>query len=668
MNALLGHAGVLLALIGALGGIANLAVGLASGRDELLVRATRWPLVLLGGVLLSTVAMEHALITHDFSLAFVAANNNRATPLFFSIAGMWSALQGSILLWVLILAGYICIVARRFRAKAADPMVAIALGVCLVVACFFLALMLGPADPFAAQAGAVANNGAGAGANPLLQDNLLVAIHPPMLYLGYVGFTVPYAFAIASLITGRVGEGWLVEVRRFALIAFAFLTVGIVLGGWWSYQVLGWGGFWGWDPVENAALLPWLVGTAYLHSVMVQERRGLLRIWNLSLLIATFSLTILGTFLTRSGVIQSVHAFSDSGIGPALLAFFAVVVVSGVALIGWRGDRLSSPGGIDSPVSREGAFLVNNFLFAAFALVVLIGTVFPLFVQAFRSETITIGRPYFDTFTVPLGLALLFVMAIAPVLPWRVAAPGVLAHRLVLSAWAAAATIVCCVAAGVRGLLPLAAFGLGAFAAASALRQLVLAGVAARRHGLSPLRGLVGRANGGMIVHLGIIVIAVGFTAASSFQVSRYVTLTVGHPVVVDGHSFTLQSVRSFSAPNRSGVEAIVSVDHRATLRPAVDIFSGNASSAVGTPSIRSTLVDDIYLSPGSNLGPGGVRRATLTIIVLPLVIWLWIGGFLAGAGALLAAWPGRRRRPTDPIAVAIPELRPSAVPAGVGS
>jgi cytochrome c-type biogenesis protein CcmF len=294
---------------------------------------------------------------------------------------------------------------------------------------------------------------------------------------------------------------------------------------------------------------------------------------------------------------------------------------------------------------------------------VLIGTVFPLFVQALTNQTITIGRPYFDTFTVPLGLCLLFFMAIAPVLPWRKAAPGVLARRLLLSSWVGAMTIVVCVAFGIRGLLPLGAFGLGAFAASSALRQLVLAAIAAHRHGLSPLRGVLGRANGGMIVHLGIIVIAVGFTAASSFQVSRYLTLEVGRAVVVDGHSFVLKGVQHFSLPDRSGEQALVEVDGRALLKPAVDVFPGQ-TEAVGTPSIHSTLLDDIYLSPGASLS-AGASSATLTIIVLPLVAWIWAGGFLAGIGAILAALPGRRRRPTDPISVLIPELRTEVVGAG---
>ena len=254
---------------------------------------------------------------------------------------MWSALEGSILLWVVILAGFTAAVGWRFRRRTDDPLVGWALVVMFVVMAFFALLSFGPADPFRA---AVPGRLDGPGPNPLLQNHVLVLFHPPILYLGYVGFTVPFAFAIAALITGRVGEGWLMETRRWALFSWAFLTIGILLGGWWSYEVLGWSGVWAWDPVENASFLPWLTGTAYIHSVLVQERRGMLRVWNLSLLVATFSLTILGTFLTRSGVLSSVHAFGDGPVGTYLLAFFGVVVAVSLALIGWRGDRLRSPG------------------------------------------------------------------------------------------------------------------------------------------------------------------------------------------------------------------------------------------------------------------------------------------------------------------------------------
>ena len=305
--------------------------------------------VMLVGALVAVGAMEHALLTHNFTLVFVAQNNSTVTPLLYSVTGMWSALAGSILLWGFILSVVSSVFVWRYRTQAQDSVIRYATLVLYIVSAFFFGLMLGPANPFVTQPGATQ----GLGPNSLLQDNPLVAIHPPLLYVGFVVFTVPFAFAIGMLATGRVGDRWQIECRRWTLVAFTFLSVGIVLGAWWSYQVLGWGGFWGWDPVENAALLPWLCGTAYLHSVLVQERRGLMRVWNLSLSIATFALTILGTFLTRSGVINSVHAFSESSLGPLLIGFFFAVVIVGFGLIAWRGDRLRSPGGIDAPLGAR---------------------------------------------------------------------------------------------------------------------------------------------------------------------------------------------------------------------------------------------------------------------------------------------------------------------------
>jgi len=442
------------------------------------------------------------------------------------------------------------------------------------------------------------------------------------------------------------------------VVAWACLTAGIALGAWWSYQVTGWGGFWGWDPVENAALLPWLTATAYLHSVMIQERRGLLRVWNLSLILATFSLTILGTFLTRSGVVQSEHSFSDSGLGPALIGLFAAVVAVGVGLIAWRGDRLASSGSIDAPVSREGAFLVNNLLFTGFALVVLIGTVFPLFIQAINGESLTIGKPFFDAFTVPLGFALLFFMAVAPALPWRKVAPGVLRARMVVPFWLGVLTVVGCVAGGIRGLTPLAAFGLGAFAAASALRQLALGARAAHRRGLGWYRGVLGRASGGMIAHLGIVIIAVGLAAATSFGRTASLTLHVGQKARFDDHSFQLLAVTGFSLPSRTGVEAVVRVDH-GTFRPAIDTFTGDTES-VGTPAVDSSLLDDVYLAAGGGFTattPGHLGVATLDVYVQPLVLWLWVGATLTAAGGLLSAMPTKRRRPNHPVEAVIPAL-----------
>ena len=379
MTATLGSAAIALGFAASLLGAATILYAQLTGRREPLRTVTLHVGLIAVSVVVAVIAMEIAILTNDFSVRYVAENGRIGTPLLYKIATLWGALEGSILLWALILVGYLVVVTVRFRRRIDDAMVRWALLVMFAVTLFFFGLMLGPADPFVEVANPPDN---GPGLNPLLQNNAFMAFHPPMLYLGYVGFTVPFAFAIAALVTGRVGEGWLLETRRWTVFAWGFLTFGIVLGAWWSYETLGWGGYWAWDPVENASFLPWLTGTAFIHSVMVQERRGMLRVWNLSLVCATFALTILGTFLTRSGVIASVHAFTESGIGPTLLGFFAVIVVLVVALVGWRGDELRSVGQIDSPRSREAAFLANNVVFAAFAFVVLLGTVWPLIIEA----------------------------------------------------------------------------------------------------------------------------------------------------------------------------------------------------------------------------------------------------------------------------------------------
>src|ERR1019366_4967304 len=513
-----------------------------TGRQSLFRHARTFALWVLAGAVLATIGMERALLNHDFSIAFVAANNSRETPALYSITGMWSALQGSILLWALILAGYLAAVTHVFRKRASDPLVAWASLIGLCVAVFFFALMAGPANPFAHVIGRVPVDGSGP--NPLLQDNPLIAFHPVLLYLGFVGLTVPFSFAIATLVTGRLNEGWLGETRRWTLFAWVFLTIGIVLGGWWSYQVLGWGGFWGWDPVENAALLPWLCRTAYLHSVMVQERRGLLRVWNLSLSVATFALTILGTFLTRSGVITSVHAFSESSLGPLLIGFFFAVVVVGFGLIAWRGDRLRSPGGIDAPLGREGAFLLNNLLFIGFAFAVLLGTLYPTLYEAVTQQQVNVAAPFFNTVAVPVGLALLFLMAVGPALSWRKINASVLWERLAIPAWVGVLTVVVCVAFGLRGFSPLIGFGLGAFAAATAARALVLSVRATRVRHVGWWRGLIGRANGGMVVHLGVIVMAVGIIAATTYRHQTELALHRGKVVTYSGHRFEFLGLR----------------------------------------------------------------------------------------------------------------------------
>jgi len=646
VSASLGTLAVALGFASSAVGVITLAMGLRTRQARMLKAGRAYAGMALAAAFLAFVVMERALLAHDFSLRYVANNGSRATPTIYTFASLWGALEGSIILWSLVLTIYTVAVCVRFRERVTDPLVAWATLTMLGVSTFFFALMLGPANPFRVISGLVPADGNGP--NPLLQDHPLMAIHPPFLYLGYVGFTVPFAFCVAALVTGRVGEGWLAITRRWTLLAWGFLTVGIVLGAWWSYEVLGWGGFWAWDPVENASFLPWLTGTAYIHSVMVQERRGMLRVWNLSLLLATFSLTILGTFLTRSGVLDSVHSFTQSSIGVWLLSFFGLVVAVSLGLIAWRGDRLRAPGRIDSPLSREGAFLANNVLFAGFAFVVLLGTVFPLVYEALKGDQITVGRPYFDRMTLPIAIALLFIMAVAPVLPWRKASAELLRHRLLWPAWAGAAAIVLAVLAGARGLAPLLAFGLAGFAAGSACRQLVLAARAARRNGASIFGALVGRANGGMVVHLGVIVIAVAFTAATSFSHSNEFRLTEGQTAHIGGHSITYLDTVTKKTARETKITARVKVDGGQVFGPALNQFP-NATQTIGTPSVDVGLRRDVYLTfVEAPKTPHG--SALIGVVVEPLVSWLWAGGLLMAIGTLLALVPGRRRIPTAPV------------------
>ena len=674
-NVALGSAAVAAGLGAALMGLVVTGLGLTGHLRFWLRYSRQLTFLMAAAAVMAVVVMERALITRDFTVKFVADNGSSTTPPVFNVATLWSALEGSILLWALVLCGYAVAVAAKFSKRGpvalwgvstgdrqsvvkvrgrpmGDPMVAWAMLVMFAVSAFFFALMVGPADPFISVD--VPAGYDGPGPNPLLQNHILMAFHPPILYLGYVGFTVPFAFAVAALATGRLGEGWLAATRRWTVAAWGFLTFGIVLGAWWSYETLGWGGYWAWDPVENASFLPWLTGTAYLHSVMVQERRGMLRVWNLSLVIATFSLTILGTFLTRSGVIASVHSFTESGIGPAILGFFAVIVAVSLALIAWRGDRLRTPGRIAAPVSREGAFLANNALFAAFAFVVLLGTVFPLLVEAFDGRTISVGNPYFDRMTRPIGFALLFLMAVAPMLPWgsesRRPPAELLSRRLVVPMWIAAAALVFSVIAGARGWAALLAFGLGGFAGGAALRQILLA---VRRH---RWRGLVGRTNGGMIVHLGVVLVAVAFAASQSYVRQAEFDLEAGQPASFAGHEVVYVGSAVVAHENRTERVAFVRVDDAKTYGPAIATYPF-ASQTIGIPSVRSTLRDDVALSVLSFPEEAGVDRVILRVTVQPLVVWLWLGGIVMALGTALSLLPARskRREPAEAAAAEAP-------------
>lgn len=646
----LGRAALYLCFIGAAGGIVEQALALHARRPS---RAPWWAGLSLAGIVAAIAVMEYALITHDFALAYVAANNATFTPLLYSITGLWSALEGSLMLWVLFQTGLTFAVVLYYRRERADAVVGWAAVVLFTVGAFFTLLMMGPADPFIHNAAIVHQ---GAGPNALLQDNPLVAVHPPLLYLGFVGFSVPFAFAVAMLITGRVQDRWPLEQRRWTVLAWGALSLGIVLGAWWSYQVLGWGGFWGWDPVENAALLPWLTATAYIHSVIVQDRRGLFRVWNLSLAISTFALTILATFFTRSGVLVSVHAFSSSTLGPLLIGFFFAVVALGAGLLAWRGDRLRAPVGVERPFSREGLFVANNILFVGFAIVVLLGTVFPLLYQAVNGTQVTVGTPYFASIAAPLSVVLLALMAIAPLTGWRSANAAVLWERMRLSAWAALAAVVALLVAGVRRPAEVVAVFLAVLAAGAALRTLRGALVAAiRRHQWRSV--FRAPATGGMIVHLGVVVLALGIVTSSTYVDRADVTLAPGQSTVVDGQLVNFSGFNNVKNALETATQLKVTVDGHA-LRPAVTTFNGRSGTTVGTPAIDSNLARDVYVTFDAVGGEGSTSGAqvaddvpsgsvVLGVTVEPLLAWLWLGGLIIGLGSALSFF---RRRYADEV------------------
>ena len=629
----LGRAILLAGFLAAFFGAFAAAIGARRNDPRTLRLVPRFVALASFMALAAFAVMEWAMITRDFSLLYVQKVGSSATPALYNFAAVWSALEGSILMWVLVLAGYVAAAMWWMRKRLNEPLVGWAMAVLLIVLAYFFLLSYGPANPFVIGPPGVTD---GPGPNPLLQNHLLVMFHPPILYLGYVGMTVPFAFAIAALIAGKVEDGWLHLTRRWTVTAWGFLTFGIALGGWWSYEVLGWSGVWAWDPVENASLLPWITGTAYIHSVMVQERRGLLRVWNVSLLIATFSLTILGTFLTRSGVLNSVHAFSESDIGPWLLAMFVIIVAVSLVLVYLRGDQLRASGAIDNVFSREGAFLVNNVLFAVFAFVVLLGTVFPLIIEVLQQRQIVVGEPFFDRLTIPIGLTMLFIMAVAPVLPWRQDGREVMSQRLLVPALVGLAALVLSLVVGASGVAPLLAFALGGFAAGSALRHLVRA-VRVQR-----LRGFVGRANGGMIVHLGVILICVALAASNSFTRSQEIDLVTGQVATFAGHTFELIDVVEVRDARSTTVKALVKVDGGKAYSPSITKYT-RIGMNVGTPSVRTSFTRDVYLTlePPVRQDSG---QARIKVFVKPLILWLWVGTFVMAFGTLLAVLPTRRR------------------------
>jgi cytochrome c-type biogenesis protein CcmF len=652
-----------------LAGLASAAfaavVGLAAGlkrREDALPWVQRAVYAFAGSMILSNLVMVKALLEHDFSVKYVSQVGSRATPTLFTIVSLWSALEGSILFWGAILGVYLLAFTLTYRKEHGRYML-LTLGVMASVAVFFSFLIAGPANPWTAVPNPPPD---GPGPNPLLQNHPLMIIHPPMLYLGYVGMTVPFGIAAGALLRGELGDAWLVPLRKWTLLPWLFLSIGIILGGWWAYAVLGWGGYWAWDPVENASFMPWLTATAFMHSTMVLERKKSLKLWTLALALGSFVLTILGTFMTRSGVFNSVHSFTQSDIGPTFLVFIAVVLVFSVALLAARGHLLVAESHLGTLLSREGSILLNNLVFAALTFVVLLGTVYPLATEAFFAKKITVGEPYFNQMALPLFLAMMFLMGVGPVLPWGAADPKVLQKQLLLPVGAGLVTVAVCAAAGYGGAMPLAAFGLSAFVVVVTLRELFLPArqrMSEQKEDLmTALFRSASRARrrfGGYVVHLGIVAIVIGVAASSAYKEHTTATLKRGETLTVGAWKVRFDGLISGKEPHREYVAANLTlispqgeeIPRHGEKAPRMNYYA-RSNDPIGSPSVKPMFLRDVYVSLLNFDDRNGT--ASFNAWVFPLVGWIWYLAIpILVVGTAIALWPQRRSKRVEATAPA---------------
>lgn len=596
---------------------------------------------------ISTAVLVHALITHDFSLKYVASYSSTTLPLRFRIAALWGGMEGSLLFWVLLLTALSSLAVFQNRARNRELMPYVT-ATCMTVAAFFTSLLIFLTPPFAQLAFVPAE---GTDLNPLLQ-NYWMSIHPPSLYLGYVSWTIPFGFAIAALATGRLDDLWIRTSRKWSLAAWFFLSLGNLFGARWAYEVLGWGGYWAWDPVENAAFMPWLTGTAYLHSVMIQERKDMLKVWNLCLIILTFALTIFGTFLTRSGVISSVHSFTQSGLGPYFLGFLAVVIAGSVFLLVSRLKDLRPSHRLDSVVSRESAFLFNNLILLGIAFATFWGTVFPVLSEWVRGVKITVGPPFFNRVNAPLAIMLLFLMGAGPIVAWRRATVKKLIATFAVPTGVGIAAGLAVVALGMHSIHAVLVTSLSAFVLETIFHEFHR-GARARtamtgESYAAALANLVRknrRRYGGYVIHFGVVLMFIGVTMSSVYRVEELHTVKPGESFEVGDFVLRYEGVSDLSDEHIARLAARLSVAKNGVavgeLTPEKRFYRRPEQPATEV-DYRSTLSEDLYVILGS-VADDGVT-ATFQTYINPLVAWLWIGGIVLILGTGICVFPGGER------------------------
>ncbi|HYK81698.1 MAG TPA: heme lyase CcmF/NrfE family subunit [Gemmatimonadales bacterium] len=640
-------------LLGTWGALAGFVGGLKR-RPDLAHSARRAVFAMCGALFVAVCSLEWALFHHDFNIEYVAAYTSRNLPIFYTWSALYAGQKGSLLFWaaVLSLFGSLALVLTPRRHQLLLPYVA---GVVAVVAAFFLSVMLfGGANPFQRLPYTPLD---GNGLNPQLQNPGMV-FHPPMLYLGYISITIPFAFAMAALLSKQLDSDWLVAIRKWTLLSWLFLSIGICLGMWWAYVELGWGGYWAWDPVENASLLPWLTMTAFLHSVMVQEKRGMLKKWNLGLIIGSWLLSIFGTFITRSGVISSVHSFTQSNVGYFFLFFLVAAGTVSFTVYATRLPLLTADAQLESMVSREASFLFNNLVLIVIAFAVLWGTLYPILSEAVQGVKVTMGPPFFNQVNIPLGLALLALTGIGPLIAWRRASLANLRRQFAVPATVGVFTLLVLLVLGMREVAALLAIALGGFVAATIVQEFARGARARHRQyderyplALGRLLARNRRRYGGYIVHTGIVMLFVAFTGMA-FKTETEATLRPGESASLRSpygatYTFTHLGISQYDALNRQVTAASVEVRRdgkklgmlNPEKRQHVDSFGRPTFQPSTEPSIMSMLREDLYVVLGGVVN--GTEQAVFRFTINPLVWWVWYGGLVVALGGLIVMWPG---------------------------
>ncbi len=647
----IGYTALLLAVMLAAYGAVMPVVGARLGRRDLIQSGLHSAYALAAVVGVAAVVLWIAMMTRDYSNYYVWQYTSNDLNGFYTFSAFWAGNAGSLLLWLLLLAGFSATVVYQNRVKNRE-LVPYVVSVLMVVSLFFGLLLVAfeGSNPF--EANPMGSPAQGNGLNPMLENPGMV-IHPVATYLGYVGFAVPFAFAMAALITKRLGDFWIRSTRRWTLAGWFFLTIGNLVGAWWAYVTLGWGGFWAWDPVENASFMPWLTGTAFLHSVMIQEKKDMLKVWNIVLIIMTFTLTIFGTFLTRSGIINSVHSFGQASVGPYFIAFMALTLVFSLNLLFSRLDLLKSRNELDSLLSRESSFLMNNLLLVGMAGTVLWGVLWPILSEAITGDKQTVGPPFFDTVIRPIGLVFMFLTGICPLIAWRRATFANLSKNFMYPGGTAAVVLVALLAFGMTHVWALIAFTLSAFVLGTIFMEFAR-GTLVRREmtgdnifkAFTSLVRRNKRRYGGYIVHAGVILFLIGVTGHYSFQEkAQNVQLAKGEAVTVGDYTVTYEEFSSFNTDEKSVGQAVFRLEEDGkflgTAEPVREFYFAKDQPWTRVDR-HSTLLRDVYVSLMEYEAPDGAT-ITVDVSVNPLTSWLWIGGIVATLGGLIALWPDRR-------------------------